>query len=326
MSDTLKARALPPGGTIGVPAPGWSRYDQSEFRSGVDWWESRGHPVRVDDRVFSLRRYLGDHPEEQAEEITQMFADPEVAAIQCYDAGYGAARIIPHLDFDMIAANPKPFVGYSDTTSLHTALRMRTGLVTFYGPLLSMMGAPERAASAERLLDALTSSRALGALPNDGAPVGAWGRGRATAELVGGCLWPILQSVGTPWQIDLAGKILFFEDTGKPPHLVCEQLTQLSHAGLLDGVAGVAIGEMVGCDWSAVPTEAPRPMSVHEVFDEHLTSLGVPVVYGLPLGHGEHLMTIPLGVRATVDADVRSLTIEEPALLPVGAEASALRP
>lgn len=312
----MKARPLPEGGTIGVPAPGWSRYEQDEFRRGIDWWEARGYRMRVADGLYSRRRYSGDHPKEQGAEVTRMFADPEIDAIQCYDAGYGAARVLAHLDLDVIAANPKPFVGYSDTTTLHNAIRHHTGLVTFYGPLLSMVGAPERRPSADRLLEALTSTSALGRVPEAGARPGAFNRGVAVGRLVGGCLWPLVQTIGTPWQVDLSGAILFFEDVGKPPHLVDEQLTQMRNAGLLDDLAGVAIGEMIGCDWTAIAGGGPRPMSVHEVFEEHLASLGIPVVFGLPLGHGDQLMTIPLGVRATVDADARTLSIDEPALAP----------
>jgi muramoyltetrapeptide carboxypeptidase len=287
----------------------------------VAWWEERGYRVKLSDRVRLGRQgYGGEEAAERGEEITRMFADPEVDAIQCYEAGYGAPRILPHIDFQAVRENPKPFVGFSDITTLHLALRSRADLVTLYGPLFVTMGRPDTGFSTDRLLAALTSAEPLGEVPRDPdrPDVLTWGSGRASGELVGGCLWPIMQSIGTPWQPDLAGRILLFEDVAKAPYLVDEALAQLRHAGMLEGVAGVVVGEMAACDWRTVPEAWPKLMSLEDVLREHLEPLGVPVIYGLPVGHGTHLATVPLGVLATVDADRGTLTIDDPALVDRG--------
>jgi muramoyltetrapeptide carboxypeptidase len=138
--------------------------------------------------------------------------------------------------------------------------------------------------------------------------------GRATGPLAGGDLWLLLQTMGTPWEVELEGAILFFEEFDAPPWYVDGMLTQLGQAGKLAGVVGVVVGEMVKCDWSEQRPEWPRTKSLEQVLEEHLEPLGVPVLYQLPLGHGRHLATLPLGVTATLDADARTLTIEEPAL------------
>jgi muramoyltetrapeptide carboxypeptidase len=135
--------------------------------------------------------------------------------------------------------------------------------------------------------------------------------GRVTAPLVGGCLWLLLQTMGTPWEIDLAGAIFFFEDVDAPPWYVDGMLTQLRHAGKLDEVVGVVVGEMEKCDWNERQPEWPRTKSLEDVLEEHLEPLHVPVIYKLPLGHGKHLATLPLGVTCTLDADVRTLTVDE---------------
>jgi muramoyltetrapeptide carboxypeptidase len=244
-----------------------------------------------------------------------MFTDPEVDVVQCYEAGYGTSRLIPHLDFEVIREHPKPFVGYSDITTLHITIGRRADLVTLYGPLFITMGRPHKEQTQGGLLRALTSTDPLGEVPRD--PEGfvrSFNGGRATGPIVGGCLWPIMQAVGTPWQLDLRGRILLFEDINKPPYLVGEQLMQLHYAGVLDGVAGIVIGEMRGSDWRNVPQSWPRTTSIEDVFEELLEPLGVPIVYGLPVGHGNQLMTVPLGATVTVDADRGSLTIDEPAL------------
>jgi muramoyltetrapeptide carboxypeptidase len=120
--------------------------------------------------------------------------------------------------------------------------------------------------------------------------------------------------MGTPWEIDLHGHIFFFEDTDCPAWFIDGFLLQLTLAGKLDGVAGVVVGDLERCDWREERPEWPRTKSVEDVLEERLEPLGVPVLYKLPLGHGKHLATIPLGVRATLDADARTLVIDEPAL------------
>jgi muramoyltetrapeptide carboxypeptidase len=239
-----------------------------------------------------------------------------VDVVQCFGGGYGSTQTIPFLDFDAIAENPKPFIGYSDITALHTVLRQRSGLATFYGPGLSGMGAKDRGDFTRNRLLRVLGGDTTGEVPDD--PDDPYTRpirgGRATAPLVGGCLWLLLQSMGTPWEIDLAGSIFFFEDVDAPPWYIDGMLTQLTQAGKLEDVAGVVVGEMDKCDWREERPEWARTKSLEDVLEERLEPLGVPVLYKLPLGHGKHLATIPLGVTATLDADERRLTIDEPAL------------
>ena len=138
--------------------------------------------------------------------------------------------------------------------------------------------------------------------------------GEVTAPLVGGCLWLLMQTMGTPWEIELDGAILFFEDYHLPPYYLDGILTQLAHAGKLQRVRGVVVGDMEKSDWGDHPAGWPRTRSLEDVLEVHLEPLGVPVLYKLPLGHGKHLAAIPLGVTATLDADARTLTIEHAGL------------
>ena len=150
--------------------------------------------------------------------------------------------------------------------------------------------------------------------PDDGY-VRAIRGGRVTAPLVGGCLWLLMQTMGTPWEVELDGCILFFEDVDLPTWYLDGFLVQLLHAGKLESVAGVVVGEMEKCDWPHHGSnDFARTKSVEDVLEERLEPLGVPVLYRLPLGHGKHQAVLPLGVMATLDADARTLTIDEPAL------------
>jgi muramoyltetrapeptide carboxypeptidase len=306
---------LPDGGTIGVAALA-SPYDmRSELERGVEWWESHGYRVKLAPGVHDRDDYVAGCARRRAEDLNALFADPEVDVVQSLQGGYGSAQTIPYLDFDVIAANPKPFVGYSDITALHVVIRQRTGLATFYGYGLMGVGDKETTAfTSERLLEVLRGD-ALGAVPRDPDDpyVRAISPGRVTAPLVGGCLWLLLQTMGTPWELEVEGAILFFEDYLAPPYYVDGMLTQLGHAGKLASVTGVVVGDMEKCDYGDARTVSDwrASRSLEDVLDHHLKPLGVPVLYKLPLGHSKHLASIPLGVRCTLDADARRLTVDE---------------
>jgi muramoyltetrapeptide carboxypeptidase len=313
----LKPGSLPPGGTIGVAAASSPVENRSDIDRGIRWYEERGYRVKLAPGVHARDDYVAGAAHARAEDVTSLFADDEVDVVQMLRGGYGASQVVRHLDYDVIAANPKPLVGYSDVTALHVAIRQRTGLVTFYGLGLTSMGSPKREEwSKERFLRALTDPEPLGEVPArpDDPYIGAIGSGRAAGPLIGGCLWLLRETLGTPWEIELDGAILFFEDTNCPPWHADGMLTQLHNAGKLDRIAAVAIGEMYKCEEHRQPEPWLRSRSMEDVFEHHLEPLGVPIVHNLPLGHGDHLCTIPLGVTATVDADARTLTIEESAL------------
>jgi muramoyltetrapeptide carboxypeptidase len=321
----LKARPLPEGGTIGVPAPSSPFENRSEIDRGRRWWEERGYTVKLGSGVYAQDDYLAGDPETRARDLNALFADPEVDVVQSLRGGYGASQVVPLLDYDVIAENPKPLVGFSDVTALHVAIRQRIGLVTFYGPGMTGMGNPKREWSKEQLLKALTSAEPLGEVPArpEDPYIGALGSGGATAPLVGGCLWLLRETLATPWEFDMDGCILFFEDVHAPPWHVDGMLTQFRNAGKLEQVAGVAIGEMFESDPTKDQNPWLRSRSMEDVFEHHLEPLGVPVLFNLPLGHGENLWTLPLGVIATIDADARTLTIAEPALEPQPAAVAA---
>jgi muramoyltetrapeptide carboxypeptidase len=316
----VKAPPLRPGGTIGVPAPASPWDERSEVERGRRWWESKGYRVKLAEGIWDRDDYVAGDPKARARDLQSMFADPEVDAVQVFGGGYGSGEVAPFVDHEVIAANPKPFVGYSDITVLHLSMARHAGLVTFYGPGMGSMGSPKRTSfTFDALLRALSDVSPLGTIPPrpDDDFVGALGSGRATAPLVGGCLWLIVDSLATPWEIETDGRILFFEDLHTPPWQADSELTHLRNAGKLDGVAGVVIGEMFECEEWRFPQPWLRSRSMEDVFEYHFGRMGIPVLFNLPLGHGKHLSTIPLGVTASIDADARTLTFDEPALEPV---------
>jgi muramoyltetrapeptide carboxypeptidase len=305
---------LPDGGTIGVCAPSGPYFNASDVYRPKEWWESKGYTVRLLDGVWSKDDYEAGPAEKRAEDLHTLFADPEVDVIQVLWGGTGAIRILPYLDFDLIAANPKALMGFSDITNLHIALRQEAGLATLHGPGLGSMGYPERTDFTWESARAGFRDGAAGPVPDD--PDDPYRRaiagGRATGPIVGGNLFTFVHLLGTPWEPVFDGAILFFEEVNEPAYVIEIHLDQLRLAGKLNRVAGVVVGELKDCDWSEKRPEAPRNRSIEDVLERCLAPLGVPVLYKLPLGHGKHLATIPLGVRATLDADARTLTIDEP--------------
>jgi muramoyltetrapeptide carboxypeptidase len=179
------------------------------------------------------------------------------------------------------------------------------------------MGIPERTAFTwDSALRGFTEG-GVGPVPDD--PDDPWRRtitpGRVTAPIVGGNLFTFVHLLGTRFDPVFDGAILFFEEVHEPAYVIEVHLTQLKLAGKLDGVVGVVVGELKDCDWSQDRPEAPRNRSIEDVLERALAPLGVPVLYRAPLGHGKHLATIPLGVTATLDADARTLTIEQPGVV-----------
>ena len=156
----MKGHALPAGGTIGVPAPSSPFEERSEIDRGVRWWEARGYHVKLGGGVYEQDDYVAGDPAVRARDLNVLFADPEVDVVQVLRGGYGASQVVPLLDYDVIAENPKPFVGYSDITALHVAIRQRTGLPTFYGVGLVGAGAKETTQlTRSRLLSVLRRRR-----------------------------------------------------------------------------------------------------------------------------------------------------------------------
>jgi muramoyltetrapeptide carboxypeptidase len=314
--DVLIGKAAPPGSTIGVVTPASPPESRAAVERGIAWWEAHGYRVKLLPGALEQDGWHAGSPEARARDVQAAFADPEVDAIQAMRGGYGSAQVIPLLDFDAIAHTPKAFIGVSDITALHAALLARTGLATFYGPGLATLGRPAPSPfTVDRLLRVL-GGETTGPVPEDRdrLSVISIAGGRASGRIVGGCLVDFIYTLGTPWEPDLDGAIFFFEEVGTAPIRIDRALLYLEQIGKLAGVRGIVVGELAGCEWHEY-TSMPRSKTLEEVLADRLGGLGVPVLYGLPLGHGESLATLPLGIEATVDADTLTLTIDSPALI-----------
>jgi muramoyltetrapeptide carboxypeptidase len=232
--------------------------------------------------------------------------------------GYGAARLLPLLDYRIIRANPKIFLGYSDITSLHCALLTKANLISFHGPMLNSDFANQTTPrfTWQNLLRTLTKPTAAAGVSQGyrGKTVKVLQSGVARGQLIGGNLSVLCTTIGTPWQPPFRGRILFFEDVGEQPYRFDRMLTHLLNCGLLQQVAGIAIGINRDCTDPKAPGAKEYRQTIEDVFKERLLPLKVPIVMGLPFGHVRQNATLPIGVRALLDSSCGDLILTEPAV------------
>lgn len=314
-----KPRQLQPGDTLGLVSPSSPSARDSDVIRMLEWATTSGFEVKLFPHAKDRHGYLAGTDADRAADVTAVFADPDVDAVLTVRGGTGGWRMVPHLDFDVIRANPKIYISYSDITATHLALEREVGLVTFYGPSGSSFVGRNRSAYTQRnFLRAMTQAEPLGPIERDPDDPFTWAirGGVAEGTLRGGCLTLLVQSLGTRWEVDWRDCIVFFEDVGEEPYRIDGYLTQLMLAGKFDGVRGVVVGEHVDCGpREHRPSYPYGTFSTEEVYRQHLEPLGIPVMVGLPCGHGKHLATLPLGVHARLDADRLTLEMMESALV-----------
>ncbi len=307
----LKPRRLSRGDTLGIIAPA-SPGSQEMADAGKRWLESQGFAVQFGKHTAARQGYLAGTDEARAADLHNMFASPDIQGIICLRGGYGTMRLLDLLDYDLISANPKVFVGYSDITALHTSIGQRTGLVSFHGPMLESDLAKDLPAyTSECFLQALTGTEPLGLIGNPPQTHSASFIVPGTAEgrLTGGNLSLIAATMGTPYEIDTVGKILCLEDVGEAPYRIDRMLTQLLLAGKLQAAAGIVVDVFAGCNDEGGNSN----VTVEDVLLDRLGNLDKPVLMNLHFGHTADKATLPFGIKARLGTTDGGLVITETA-------------
>jgi muramoyltetrapeptide carboxypeptidase len=304
--EVVRGPVLRPGDVVSIVSPSGPARRQS-VEAGVALLRSWGLCPRVAPHADARRGYLAGPDSQRAADVNAALADPEVRAVICTRGGYGSQRIADVIDTTAARRDPKPVVGFSDVTALHLALWRGARLACLYGPGAAWRGERTGAVSAQSLRDALMTTGPVLLKRDEGivtAPVTM--PGSATGRLIGGNLCLLASSLGTCDAPDTSGAILLLEDVDEPPYKVDRMLTQLRRAGALTGLAGVALGQFTRCGDDA-------SSGIPDVLADRLGDLGVPVLGGLPVGHGADQLTVPVGVTATLDTTAGLLTVS-PAL------------
>lgn len=319
--DLVKPKALRPGSSIGIIAPASNVYELEDINMGKETIESLGYRVVLGSNIKKQYGYLAGSDAERAADVNEMFARNDVDGIICLRGGWGCMRILPLLDYDLIRKNPKVLMGYSDITSLLLAVYKHAGVVTFHGPVVLSTFSDYTMGYMNR---AIVSTTTIGAIKNPALRNGEkvekenrilkLGKGRGTGPLVGGNLSLVVSSLGTPFEVDLRGKILFLEEVGEEPYRVDRMLTHLWLTGKLQELAGLVIGKLTDCKPSEYKPGYSQTLSVEEILRTRIEPLGIPALYGMMIGHIKDKVTMPLGINATIDADAGTLTINENAV------------
>ncbi|EMD84581.1 Muramoyltetrapeptide carboxypeptidase [Pacificimonas flava] len=315
---TRRAPRLRPGDTVGLVQPAGFVADGFELDIVKETIRAMDLVPKASQHLEERHGYLAGTDRERAEDLNRMYADDTVRAVFAVRGGWGSARILPLLDWNVIAANPKLLIGYSDITALHMAFQRLAGFPTIHGPTGNASW-PERSWALFREL-AFEGATPLIVNPDSHADrlvqtayrTQLFRSGKATGPLLGGNLTVLSALVGTPYLPDFAGAILFLEDVGEAPYRIDRMLTQLSLAGILPQVAGVVFGTCSDC----TADRAFGGFTLNQVLQQHLQPLGVPAFGGARFGHIADQASLPEGVRAEIDADAGSIRILEPAVAP----------
>lgn len=304
-SAYLKPPALRSGDRIGIVAPA-SSFNRERFDAGCDALRKMGYEPVFEDSIFDRELYFAGSVERRANELEQMFARNDVKAVICVRGGYGSNYLLPMLDIKKVAAHPKIFIGYSDLTTIMNWFGDAAGLVTFHGPMIAADFNRPDGIHLDSWHAAIEQRDDWRLEFTSNSQVKTLAKGNAEGRLYGGCLSMLVASLGTPWEIQTDGTILFIEDVGTKPYQIDRMLMHLKLAGKFVGVRGIIFGEMLDC--------APPPgqnYTLEDVVMRVVGDLKVPVAYGLPSGHvaGANI-TLPMGIKVRLDADASCVMLE----------------
>jgi muramoyltetrapeptide carboxypeptidase len=298
-SDRQIPARLRPGSTIGVVAPA-SGFDRTLFTQGLQYLQNFGFETVVPETVFDTNGYLAGSDSQRARQINRMFANPDIDAIICARGGYGAMRILPLLDYELIGQNPKLFMGFSDITVLLNTLYKCCRLVTVHSPVVTSLAVASNA-TRQAFMKVISSAEPLTLKASSDAVIRS---GLAEGPVLGGNLTLLAHLQGTPFAPDFEGAIVLLEDQGEAPYRIDRMLTQLKLAGAFARAAGIVLGSFNGCG---------DDKAVLAVFEDVLADVEVPILSGLGVGHDRRNLTLPIGQIARLDTKLRRLAYQAPA-------------
>lgn len=295
-----KPTRLRPGNRIGVVAPAGC-VEPDALLKGVQVIRNQGFEVELSSRIFDSKGYLAGDERNRADDLIDFFQRSDINAIFCARGGFGSAQVLPYLLHADFCPGPKIFAGYSDITFLLNWLNSQFGLVSFHAPMVAMeLAHGLKGRTREAFWGLLTGDKSewqveLGEVIRPGKTEG---------EMMGGCLSVVVTTLGTPYEIQTDGKLLFLEDVGERPYRIERMLTHLKMAGKLDHLAGLVFGDFTNC-------EAEGPRSVLRIIAEMFAQAPYPVLTGMPAGHGSEHITLPFGVKMILDGNSRTLSLVE---------------
>ncbi|MBO4991724.1 MAG: LD-carboxypeptidase [Firmicutes bacterium] len=299
-------KMLKPGDTVGLVCTS-SCVSAQRVEECVNTVKALGYQVKLADNLaINYGGYMAGSGQARGQWVNRMFGDPEVDAIFCIRGGDGSSRIMEYLDYDLILQNPKIFVGYSDVTNLHLALTQNCGLVTFHGPMVSSNMVDDFDEETKASLYSFLNGEGTVTFQNPkGKEIRVLHEGRCSGRLTGGNLSLLSASIGTPYQVDTKGAILFIEEVCEPMSKIEKWAYHLRNAGLLKQCSGIILGQ-----FTKVTNEECPEYDVIRCLSDVFEGLDIPVVYNVESGHGKPMMTLPMGAMCHIDTKTKSITFE----------------
>ena len=310
LKKIIKPERLNVGDTIGIISPA-SPIFKEKLKKGIYYLENLGFNVKLGRHVYGERGYLAGTDEERASDLHELFYDNSVKAVFCSRGGYGSIRILKYIDFELIKKNPKIFVGFSDLTALEISIFAKNGLVTFYGPTIAEDFDNEIDYSGFDLLLKIISSE-TNSYKVDISDYNVVKGGKSTGFLIGGCLSVFSSLLGTEYLPDLKDAVIFLEDTDEEPYRIDRYLSQLRLCGIFNKARGLIFGKFTRCESKEKDYKGPY---VDEIINDTASNLDIPVIKNLSFGHIKGKITIPVGIKASVNTDKMYLSFDENAVM-----------
>ena len=297
-----KPESLRKGDMIGIMAPS-SRVDRPALRKAVRALEARGFKVYVHPQTYSVYGQSAGRPENKAAAFHDLIKNPDIKAIFAARGGNRAGSMLEHLDFRLIAENPKIIMGYSDITALLTAINKKTGLITFHGPMSHMLSRGTPKDQLDQCFNLLSGKKAD--MPLARAKIVK--AGKAEGRLIGGNLSLVCSLMGTPWQPDFKNDILFLEDVGEELSRIDRMFLHLRNTGVLHRISGLVLGGFTEIKDTG---KIPFGFTLAEIVQGVTWDIDLPVVMNAPFGHGRNLYTLPVGANASLKAEKRGALLK----------------
>ncbi len=304
----IKPPALKPNATIGILSPS-SWMNESDLKLAIAVFEEKGYHLVLGESVFLKDHTFAGTPKQRANDINGMFANPNIDAIICARGGYGANRVLPLIDYDLIKANPKIFMGYSDVTAFLTSITQKTGLVTFHGPMLSSFSKGMVDYNFDLIEKTLFDYKSITIQSPRELQCRVLKSGKAEGPLWGGNMCLLANRLGTADQLNTNGTILFIEDIDEYLYAFERMIVHMKEAGMFQNITGLIIGELVDMK----DQDIPFGKSTDEIVLDVCGDLDIPIISNFPCGHGIYQATLPISIPVQLDAnsDSPSLTFLE---------------
>ena len=294
----IRPAGLRSGANIGVISPSYWIADDV-LKNTAEIFTSRNFHLTYGESIKLKEGPFAGPPELRADDLNNMFADPNIDAIFCARGGYGSNRVLPLLNYDLIKENPKIFIGNSDITAYLTSITQKTEIITFHGPMLVSYKHGFIEYNFDQMMKVLTSTKNIVINPPAEFDPHILKKGTAKGPLWGGNLSLVMNRLGTDGQIDTTGCILFLEDLDEYLYSFERMLVHLQTAGVFNNINGLIIGELIDMK----DQEISFGKSTDDIIMEICGTMDIPIVTNFPCGHGKYQATLPISLPIELCAD-----------------------